>query len=909
VSAAEPKVPAESGDELAEFAESGRRFLATEGEGLDWRRIDHDLAEAGVSLEKLRGVLQTATAALTRRFLDGEAAGTLVQDRAELVDRLIRATWTRTCGAKLSDAALVAVGGYGRAELHPFSDIDLLVLLPGKNKKDARDPVSVFLTLLWDMGLQVGHSTRTVDECRDECRNDLTTATTLMEARLLLGPAELFRRMEQAVAPPAVWPARAFFEAKLKEQQARHHKYDDTAYNLEPNIKGSPGGLRDIQMIIWVARRHFGTGDLEALVAHKFLTTGQLRVLRQGREFLWRMRFALHVLTGRKEDRMLFDYQVRVAKLFGYQDATYMLAVEQLMQRYYRTVMDLSRLNEMLLQLFQEAILLNPTVEPEPLNERFQIKNGFLQVASDDVFERQPSAVLELFLLLQQNPQIKGVSATTIDLLQRNLYLIDDEFRQDPRNHRLFLQILRAPAGVTHELRRMNLYGVLGRYVPSFGRIVGRMQYDLFHAYTVDAHTLFVVSNLRRFALARYDHEFPRCSEIMQGLASPEIAYLAGLFHDIAKGRGGDHSELGSVDAEAFCLEHGLTRYEARLVAWLVRNHLLLSMTAQRRDITDPTVIRDFAAKVGDESHLDYLYLLTVADVRATNPKLWNSWKAQLFQELFLLTKGALRRGLENPIDKDELLVERQAAAREHLVGRGVSAAEIERVWTGLTEDYFLRCRPEAIAWHTQLLAKASPERTGCVIDVHDETTSGGTEIFLYARKEQFTFAIATAVLDELGFTIADARIIPLDNGFSISTYVVLEQSGERISDPSRHQQIRRYLDKALARSDGTPTRVTRRAPRQVRMFSIPTTVSFATDEKNGRTVMELVAGDRPGLLCEVGKVLRDKGIAIQMAKIVTLGERAEDVFAVTDTEGRPLSPEFCEEIKNGLRAALDDSR
>ena len=661
-------------------------------------------------------------------------------------------------------------------------------------------------------------------------------------------------------------------------------------------------------MILWVARRHFGTGDLEALVAHRFLTAGQLRVLRQGRDFLWRIRFALHALTGRKEDRLLFDYQARIAKLFGYQDATYMLAVEQLMQRYYRTVMDLSRLNEMLLQLFQEAILMGLHVEAEPLNERFQVKNGFLQVVESDVFERQPSAILELFLLLQQHPQIKGVSATTVDLLQRSLHLIDDEFRQDPRNHRLFLQILRAPAGVTHQLRRMNLYGVLGRYVPSFGRIVGRMQYDLFHAYTVDAHTLFVVSNLRRFALSRYDHEFPRCSEIMQALPVPEIAYLAGLFHDIAKGRGGDHSELGSVDAEAFCLEHGMSRYEARLVAWLVRQHLALSMTAQRRDIADPAVIRDFAAHVGDEAHLDYLYVLTVADVRATNPKLWNSWKAQLFEELYSATKHALRRGLETPIDKDELLAERQAAARAQLDATGFDPATVQRVWALLTEDYFLRYRPETIAWHTRQLARFDPQQQKSLVDVHDDPTSGGTEIFLYTPQEQRTFALATGVLDELGFTIADARILPLDNGYSLSTYVVLEQTGERITDAARHDQIRRHMERALARSDGTLARVTRRAPRQVRMFSIPTVVSFALDEKNNRTVIELIAGDRPGLLCEVGKVLRDKEVAIHTAKIVTLGERAEDIFYVTDRAGRPLATDFCEDLKKALTAALDQA-
>ncbi len=893
-----------AGAQLAAAAQSGQRFLS--GNVLDWAGIDAALADAGTSVQKLRDVMECAGNAMTLRFLAGEAATDLVRNQCSITDRVIRAVWERTCGPQLPGAVLAAVGGYGRGELHPYSDVDLLVLLPGKGKREAREPVSAFLALLWDIGLQVGHSTRTVEECRDECRRDLSTATTLMEARCLLGPEDLFHRMEAACAPPDIWPARSFFEAKLKEQQARHSRYDDTAYNLEPNIKGSPGGLRDFQMIVWVARRHFGTGDLDALLSHRFLTPGQMRVLRQGRDFLWRIRFALHVLTGRKEDRLLFDYQSRIARLFGYQDATYMLAVEQLMQRYYRTVMDLSRLNEMLLQLFQEAILMNPEVEATPLNERFQVKNGFLQVVADDVFERQPSAILELFLLLQQHPQLKGVSAPTIDLLQRNLYLIDDEFRQDPRIHRLFLQILRASAGVTHELRRMNLYGVLGRYVPAFGRIVGRMQYDLFHAYTVDAHTLFVVSNLRRFALSRYDHEFPRCSQIMQGVPAPEIAYLAGLFHDIAKGRGGDHSELGAVDAEAFCLEHGLSRYEARLVAWLVRHHLSLSMTAQRRDIADPTVIGEFAAHVGDETHLDYLYILTVADVRATNPKLWNSWKAQLFDELYSATKHALRRGLETPIDKDELLTERQAAARALLEQGGMDQGSIGRVWSLLTEDYFLRCRPESIAWHTRILAAFDPAKGDALVDVHSDSGSGGTEIFLYTPQAKHTFALATSVLDELGLTIADARILPLENGHSLSNYVVLEQTGERITEPARHEQIRRHMQRALSLPDGTATRVTRRAPRQVRMFSIPTLVSFATDQRTNRTVMELVAGDRPGLLSEVGKVLKDRGVLVHTAKIVTLGERAEDVFYLTDHSGRPLQAEVCDNLGKALTAALD---
>ena len=896
-------------DTLTQSAETVRlavEFMSENGAVIDWERISEALADAGLELGKLRHILAGGSAALTQRFLAGDTAQKLVTDRAKLIDMIIIAVWRGTVPDKLPDVCLIAVGGYGRGELHPYSDVDLLILLSDEQKIDAQEPASRFLTLLWDLGLEVGHSTRTVEECAAEGRRDITVATTLMESRSLIGPPQLLEDMQQAVAPQEIWPIRSFFEAKLKEQHARHARYDDTAYNLEPNVKGSPGGLRDIQMITWVTKRHFGTGRLSELVDHGFLTTGQLRLLQQGREFLWRVRFALHILTGRREDRLLFDYQSKIAQLFGYQDASYMLAVEQLMQRYYRTVMDLSRLNEMLLQLFQEAILMNPDVEPEPLNERFQIKNGFLQIVDESVFEKYPSALLELFLLLQQRPEINGVSAFTITAIKRNLNLIDDEFRQDPRNHALFLMILRAPAGVTHELRRMNLYGVLGRYIPAFGRIVGRMQYDLFHAYTVDAHTLFVVSNLRRFALQRFDHEFPRCSQIMQSLRVPDVVYLAGLFHDIAKGRGGDHSELGAVDAEAFCLEHGLNRYDARLVAWLVRHHLTLSLTAQKKDIGDPAVIRDFAELVGDEMHLDYLYLLTVADVRATNPKLWNSWRQQLFEGLYRLAKQALRRGLENPIDKEELIRQRNLEARELLSSSSLDAAAVDEIWTNFTDDYFLRCRPDEIHSHTLLFADPQNQGNKIMVDLLDQAFQGGTAAFIFAPQEQYAFATATGVLDALGLNVADARIITLNNEWSLSTFVVLEQSGDLIADEDRLDQIKRRLIHALSTSDTTHLTITRRAPRQVRMFSTPVIVNFSADEANNRTVMEIVAGDRPGLLSEIGQLLREHLINIQTAKILTIGERAEDVFFITDDSGNPLDAGQCDELEKAITHTLN---
>jgi [protein-PII] uridylyltransferase len=901
----EPASADETLSQPAEALQLALKVMTADRSAIDWARIEDILDSDNPTLEKLRNALECGSQALTRRFLDDEPAGLLVEERVRLVDMVVLAAWHTSAADILMDTALVAVGGYGRGELHPCSDVDIMILLKDKQKDGAAEPVSRFLTLLWDTGLQIGHSTRTVDDCFEEGRQDITIATTLMEARLLAGPEELFARMQEAVAPDRIWPTRSYFEAKLKEQHARHARLDDTAYNLEPNVKGSPGGLRDIQMIVWVTKRHFGTDRLDELEKHGFLTPGQLRLLQQGREFLSRIRFALHVLTGRQEDRLLFDHQIKIALLFGYQDASYMLAVEQFMQRYYRTVMDLSRLNEMLLQLFQEAILMNPNVAAEPVNERFQVKNGFLQITNDTVFENNPSGLLELFLLLQQNPEINGVSATTITAIKTNLHLIDDEFRQNPRHHKLFLDILRAPEGVTHELRRMNLYGVLGRYVPAFGRIVGRMQYDLFHTYTVDAHTLFVVSNLRRFALPRFDHEFPRCSDIMQSLQKPEFVYLAGLFHDIAKGRGGDHSELGAVDAESFCLEHGMSRYEARLVAWLVKHHLSLSLTAQKKDINDPEVIREFAEFVGDELHLDYLYLLTVADVRATNPKLWNSWREQLFEGLYTLSKQAIRRGLGNPIDKDELMRQRKTEARQLLAKSNLDTKAVDAVWANFTDEYFLRCRPDEIDSHTRLFADPANEGKPVMVDMLDHAFKGGTAVFLFTPQHIFAFATATAALDELGLNIADARVIPLRNDYSLTTFVILEQTGQIIDDQQRLDQIQRRLIHALMMDGQTPVTITRRAPRQVRMFPTATIVNFSTDKANSRTIMELTTGDRPGLLSEVGKVLRDQRMEIQTAKILTVGERAEDVFYITDDDGHPLKPEQCEELKAAMISAL----
>jgi len=886
----------------AEVLEEPARPLATAA----WPLLTRLPAQFAASADAptWRELLREAHAELQRRFLAEEPVEDLVHARAALIDAALCAAWRRHC-AHESDWALVAVGGYGRGELHPASDIDLLLLVPAAPDAAGGAALEHLITFLWDIGLEVGHSVRTLAQCREVCIGDVSAMTTLLEARLIAGNEALLVQMRQALSPEHIWPVKQFFEAKVREQTERHLKANDTAYNLEPNVKTGPGGLRDIQTIAWVAKRHFGAASLDELATHGFLSQAELRRLKQAQAFLWKVRFGLHSLAGRHEDRLLFDHQLRLSRSFGYEDASYTLAVEQFMQRYYRTVMDVSLLNELLLELFREAIL-RESEPPRPLNARFQVRNGSLEAVSEEVFARTPSALLELFALLQQNPDIRGVRASTMRAVAKNLWLIDEEFRQNPRHHRLFLEILRSPVGVTHELRRMNTYGVLGRYIPAFGRIVGRMQYDLFHAYTVDAHTLFVVSNLRRFAIPRYDQELPEASRVMQQLPRQEVVYLAALFHDIAKGRGGDHSELGAVDAEAFCLEQGLSPYDARMVAWLVRNHLQLSITSQKQDIGDPQVISAFARQVGDEAHLDYLYVLTCADVRATNPKLWNSWKATLFRDFYQRVKRALRRGLESPIDPEHLVRETQDAARRLAVERGVAEQDIVGVWTRFTPAYFLQHSPEEVAWHTRLLAERDAGSDEPLVALDPRSVRGTTAALIFARPRRHGFARTTAALDQLGLNIVDARITPTGDGFTLDLYHLLEDDGAPITDSDRLTEIERALWRSLQGPADAPFAVSRRAPRQARMFNTPTQIALSTDARNGRSVLELTAGDRPGLLCEVGQVLMEERIELHAAKIMTVGERAEDVFYLTDFDNRPLEAAAAERLREHLVATLD---
>lgn len=879
----------------------------------DRGQFQAELALKASPIAAFKKAIRHAREVLDGRFKAGREIRRLVEDRAWFVDQILREAWERLPWCEDADIALLAVGGYGRGELHPFSDIDLLILLDNADHESFREPIEQFLTLLWDIGLEVGQSVRSVDECASEARADLTVITNLMESRTIAGPERLRLRMQEVTSTAQMWPSKDFFLAKHKEQRARHSKYNDTEYNLEPNVKGSPGGLRDIQTILWVARRHFGTLNLHAMVGQGFLLESEYALLASSQDFLWKVRYALHMLAGRAEDRLLFDHQSKVAALLGYEDSDSKRAIERFMQKYYRVVMAIAELSDLIVQHFEEQILRAGEIgQATPINSRFLLRDGYIEAAHPNVFKRTPFAIMEIFVLMAQHPEIKGVCANSIRLLREHRHLIDDDFRRDIRNTSLFVELFKCPQGIHRNLRRMNRYGILGLYLPEFGHIVGQMQHDLFHIYTVDAHTLNLIKHLRKFKWPELAEKFPLASKLIDKLPKPELIYLAGLYHDIGKGRGGDHSELGAVDAQAFCARHQLPNWDSKLIVWLVQHHLVMSTTAQRKDLSDPQVIFDFARLVGDQTRLDYLYVLTVADINATNPSLWNSWRASLLRQLYTETKRALRRGLENPLDREEQIRLTQSAALDILVRGGTDADDAEQLWAQLGDDYFLRHTAADVAWHSEAILQHPAD--GDPLVLIKETTQrefeGGTQIFIYAPDQHDFFAVTVAAMAQLNLNIHDARILTSTSQFTLDTYIVLEGEGGSIGDnPARIKEIRQGLIDALKNPDEYPSIIQRRVPRQLKHFAFAPQVTIHNDAHRPVTILEVTAPDRPGLLARIGRIFLEFDLSLQNAKIATLGERVEDVFFVTDAHNQPLAdPELCMRLQETMVAQLSDS-
>jgi [protein-PII] uridylyltransferase len=811
--------------------------------------------------------------------------GKLLKLLAREADATLKLLWAQT-GFPTS-FALVAVGGYGRGELFPHSDVDVLVLMPEGTAADddaqLKSKLEEFIGSCWDTGLEIGSSVRTLSECVAQAQSDVTVQTSLLESRLLIGDSALFRkfrlRFEETLDP------NAFFIAKTLEMRQRHNKFENTPYSLEPNCKESPGGLRDLQVILWVANAAGLGKSWDELARSGIATAFEARQIKQNEALLSLIRARLHLISGRREDRLVFDLQTAVAESFGYStqiDADGRLlarASEALMKRFYWTAKAVTQLNQILLLNIEER--LNPSGHaPEPINERFANKADMLEVASDDLYLKNPHAILETFLLFEQTVGVKGLSARTLRALYNARQVMDAKFRSDPVNHATFRAMLMEPQGITHAMRLMNQTSVLGRYLWVFRRIVGQMQHDLFHVYTVDQHILMVLRNVRRFFIPEHAHEYPFCSQLAAGWDKPFVLYVAALFHDIAKGRGGDHSALGAREVRVFCRQHAIDAEDCELIVFLVKEHLTMSRVAQKEDLANPDVIAAFARRVGNERYLTALYLLTVSDIRGTSPKVWNAWKGKLLEDLYRYTLRVLGGRAPDPH------AEIEARKREALVQLALYALPFEghkKLWDSLDVGYFMRHDAGDIVWHTRHLARHAG-KAKAIVRARLSPVGEGLQVLVYTPDQPDLFARICGYFDQAGFSILDAKIHTTTNGYALDTFQVVssmlpEHNRELIS------MVESELQHTVEQAGPLPAPSRGRVSRRVKSFPIAPRVDLAPDEKAQRWLLSISASDRVGLLYSVARVLARHHLNLQLAKVSTLGERVEDTFLIDGPE------------------------
>lgn len=841
------------------------------------------------SCSELREALRKDRLALEQGYMQHGKASRLLKAHSQLIDRYLQQVWQQL--AMPAHIALVAVGGYGRGELYPKSDIDLLILLDVEPDEALQQQLQQLVGMLWDIGLEVGHSIRSIAQCLNEA-TDITVQTNLLEARILSGSQKLFNQlhktMQQYLDP------RRFYLAKLQEQQQRHTRFHDTDYNLEPNLKESPGGLRDLQTIGWISRAAGLGTSWNALAKAGLISPTEARQIARHDALLQTLRTRLHYLAKRREDRLLFDFQTTLAEQLGIHASANRRASEHLMQRYYRTKLAVRQFNNILLLNLRDH-LFREVPRQYAINEHFRALGTLLDIRDEQLFEHTPDAIFELFLLIPQHPELTDLSAKTLRALWRAQHYIDAKFRRSPQNRERFMAILRQPRGVLHALRRMNQYGILGRYIPAFGRIVGQMQHDLFHVFTVDEHILMVVRNLRRFAIPEFVQEYPLCSKLIGEFSRPEVLYVAGLFHDIAKGRGGDHSQLGKKDARLFCTQHQLSRDDTDLVVWLVEQHLTLSATAQKQDLSDPDVIASFAEKIKNDRYLVALYLLTVADVRGTSPKVWNAWKAKLIEDLFRLTRRYLSSG-----QMDDQLGAIRLASAEQLNLSAISPDAYQLLWAQLDDSYFLDHEPHEIAWHTRTLAPKVDSVTP-IVKSRLSPAGGGLQVLVYSADQRALFARICDFFTRMNYNIAGAKIHTTRHGYALNSFQVMEA----VRGDTSYRDIMTYIEFELAQQLILKPPLTSisngRISRQLKHFPISTEVELKPD-RNDLFILTLITGDRPGLLARISLILDKHGVRLHRAKINTLGSRAEDVFWIS---GQTLtqaeqSAAFCLALQRG---------
>ena len=829
----------------------------------------------------------------------------LLQKLSRLTDTTLQLLWQR--GGFPPEACLIAVGGFGRGELFPHSDVDVLLLLPDgdvvENNPALKAKVETFISNCWDCGLQIGSSVRTAAHCVEEAAKDVTVQTSLLEMRLVTGSKEAYKRLQTQL--DAILDPKAFYVAKTLEMRQRHNKFENTPYALEPNCKESPGGLRDLQVVLWVARAA-GLGKTWDELARNGLATGfEVRQIKSNEALLSLIRARLHIISGRREDRLVFDLQTAVAESFGYcvqdDDASKLprRASEALMRRYYWAAKAVTQLNQIFLLNIEEQ--LSPCNYPlRPLNERFFDKAGMLEVASDDLYLREPHAILETFLLYETSPGIKGLSVRTLRALYNARGVMNAKFRSDPVNRATFLRILQQPEGITHALRLMNQTSVLGRYLWVFRNIVGQMQHDLFHVYTVDQHILMVLRNMRRFFIAEHSHEYPMCSQLAAGWDKPWILYIAALFHDIAKGRGGDHSKLGRKDVRTFCRQHGIAAEDTKLIEFLVGEHLSMSRVAQKQDLSNPEVIAAFARHVGNERYLTALYLLTVADIRGTSPKVWNGWKGKLLEDLYRYTLRML--GGRAP----DAAAEVESRKREALTLLALHAEPFQAykaLWDTLDVSYFMRHEAADIAWHARQLSRYVG-KTKVTVRVRHSSAGEGMQVLVYTPDAPDLFARICGFFEQAGFSILDAKIHTTNMGFALDTFQVVSQPLEE-----HYRELATMVEVDLGRileeQGPLPPPGKGRVSRRVRSFPVTPRVDLQPDEKAQRWLLSVSASDRVGLLYLIARVLARHHINVKLAKVTTLGERVEDTFLIDGPELQHNKAQIA--IETELLQALND--
>lgn len=847
----------------------------------------------------LKNTIKQFKEKLCEEFIQKANISSVTRKLAVYIDNVLISLFLKNKLDEGEQFCLLALGSYGRRELQLHSDIDLLILHTDKISKSQLQKAQTFIQDCWDAGLEVSHQITTVKSCANLASQDLSVISTIMDMYLLCGRGTLMEELIYQTHPLHMWPSHEYFFAKQQEQKNRYAKYGDTAYNLEPNVKNGPGGLRDLQILLSISKRHFNAKKLADGINYGFITDKEYEELIYCQHFLWRVRFALHMLAEKPEERLSFDYQVKLAKVFGYTDQPHSLAIEQFMKDYFKVIKRNRELNEMLLQWFDETIAHNQKQKLTHLDNEFQLSNNYIEVRHPRVFKQRPQSLLQLFLWIARRPEIEGVRASTIRLIRESLFLINKRFKKSPEATLTFMNILKSGNDPYEPLQRMNRYGVLGHYLDCFSIVTGQMQYDLFHVYTVDQHTLFVIRNISRFTQEHYKKLFPLCAKVMSTIDKPEIVYLSALFHDIAKGRGGDHSELGAIEAQQFAQHHSINKEDSDLLVWLVQNHLLMSQTAQRQDIYDPKTIEQFCQLLPHSRYLDYLYLLTVADICGTNPTLWNAWKDSLLKELYRAAKHMMHKEQEL-LDETTLINIRKQYALTLLINEGVSPEAVHQLWNQFKGKYFLHESPEVIARHTKAILTCTHFPLVMIMPHHSQ---GGTEVFIYMPHRDERFTITTSVLSNHHVTIQEAAIITCDNQFDLDTYIILDEQNQAFFDDQRSTDIQRALCKHLADMDHLPPVSRKRLSRILAHFNVKTQITYNEDSINNHTQLFLVTNDRPGLLAVISRVFLTLNVHLHNAKIATAGERVEDMFYITNHQGQPLNLEQ----KDILRQKLID--